>query len=452
MRPRSLPLFKKILIANRGEIAVRVIRACKELDIESIAVYSVADKDSLHVKLADQAICIGPGDPTKSYLSIPAIISAAEISGAEAIHPGYGFLSENADFSEICEANGIAFIGASPENIRLMGDKSSAKDTMKKLNVPVVPGSDGVVKDEEDLKKIAKETGYPLLIKASAGGGGRGMRVVNEESQLVSAYKTATNEAINAFGNGDVYVEKLILKPRHVEIQILADKTGHAIHLGERDCSIQRRHQKLIEEAPSPVLDEVLREKMGSAAVRAAQGIKYQGAGTVEFLVDKDQNFYFMEMNTRIQVEHPVTEMVTGIDLIKQQISIAATNKLDLTQEDVSFSGHAIEFRINAEDHEKGFIPSPGKISLFFPPGGKGIRNDSYVYPEYVVTPNYDSLIGKLVVWGRDRDEAIKRSRRALEEYAVEGIKTTIPFHQIVLDNEQFVSGDFDTHFVDDHF
>jgi acetyl-CoA carboxylase, biotin carboxylase subunit len=445
-------LFKKILIANRGEIAVRIIRACKELDILSVAVYSEADRESLHVKLADEAICIGPADPKKSYLHIPAIISAAEISGAQAIHPGYGFLSENADFSEICMANGIVFIGASPDNIRMMGDKSKAKETMKKYKVPVVPGSEGIVKNETHLKKIAKETGYPLLIKASAGGGGRGMRVVEKESDLLSAYDTASNEALNAFGNGEAYVEKLIEKPRHVEIQILSDKTGHAVHLGERDCSIQRRHQKLLEEAPSPILTDELRQKMGEAAIRAAQGIKYQGAGTVEFLVDKHLNFYFMEMNTRIQVEHPVTEMITGIDLIKQQISIAANNRLDLKQEDITFSGHAIEFRINAEDHERNFIPNPGKVELFFPPGGKGVRNDSYVYPEYVVTPNYDSLIGKLIIWGQDREEAIMRSKRALEEYAVEGIKTTIPFHQLVLENEQFNSGDFDTSFVDDHF
>ncbi|RAP32740.1 acetyl-CoA carboxylase biotin carboxylase subunit, partial [Candidatus Marinamargulisbacteria bacterium SCGC AAA071-K20] len=300
--------------------------------------------------------------------------------------------------------------------------------------------------------KIAKESGYPLLIKASAGGGGRGMRVVQTADDLITAYNTASNEALTVFGNGEVYVEKLILKPRHVEIQILADKTGHAVHLGERDCSIQRRHQKLLEEAPSPILTQELREKMGEAAIRAAKGIKYQGAGTVEFLVDAEKNFYFMEMNTRIQVEHPVTEMITGIDLIKQQISIAATNKLVLKQEDITFSGHAIEFRINAEDHERNFIPTPGKIELFFPPGGKGVRNDSYVYPEYVVTPHYDSLIGKLIIWGQDRDEAIKRSRRALEEFAIEGVKTTIPFHQLVLENEQFISGDFDTHFVDDHF
>lgn len=442
-------MFKKILIANRGEIAVRIIRACKELEIASVAVYSDVDRDSMHVKLADEAICIGPSSPKASYLNIPALIAAAEVTGAEAIHPGYGFLSENADFSEICAANGIVFIGASPENIRLMGNKSQAKKTMQKLGVPTVPGSDGLVKSEAHLKEIAKETGYPLLIKASAGGGGRGMRVVQQEKELIESYRMATNEAASAFGNGDVYVEKLIQKPRHVEIQILSDKHGNTIHLGERECSIQRRHQKLIEEAPSPVLTQDIRDKMGDAAVLAAKGIGYQGAGTVEFLLDKDRNFYFMEMNTRIQVEHPVTEAVTGVDLVKAQIRIAYTGILDIQQSDISFHGHAMEFRLNAEDSTKRFAPCPGRIDLFLPPGGKGIRTDSFIYPGFNVPPFYDSLLGKLIVWGADRDETIKRARRALDEFIIDGIPTTIPFFKEVLHHPDFVSGDFDTHFVD---
>ncbi|NBV83459.1 acetyl-CoA carboxylase biotin carboxylase subunit, partial [bacterium] len=356
-------MFKKILIANRGEIALRVIRACRELGIKSVAIYSEADRDSLHVKLADEAICVGPASPKESYLNIPRVISAAEVSGAEAIHPGYGFLSENAHFSEVCRANKIVFIGASPENIRLMGNKSEAKATMKRFNVPTVPGSDGIVESEDQLEDIAERTGFPLMIKASAGGGGKGMRVVTEQSQLKELYTLATNEAKSAFGNGDVYIEKFIENPRHVEIQILSDPTGHAIHLGERDCTIQRRHQKLIEEAPSPVLDAELREKMGNAAVTVASELKYTGAGTVEFLVDRHLNFYFMEMNTRIQVEHPVTELITSVDLVKEQIRIAATGKLRLQQSDVKFSGHAIEFRINAEDPTRHFAPCPGKIN-----------------------------------------------------------------------------------------
>jgi acetyl-CoA carboxylase, biotin carboxylase subunit len=442
-------VFKKILIANRGEIAVRIIRACKELGILSVAVYSEADRHSIPVKLADESICIGPAASKASYLNIPAIIAACEVTGAEAVHPGYGFLSESAEFSEICLANNIVFIGASPENIRLMGNKSQAKDTMIKFNVPTVPGSKGIVKSEDDLRRIAKETKYPLLIKASAGGGGRGMRAVHEESELIDAYHMASNEAASAFGNGEVYVEKLIQKPRHIEIQILSDRHGHAVHLGERECSIQRRHQKLIEEAPSVVLDDTLRSKMCEAALNAAKAIKYQGAGTVEFLVDINRDFYFMEMNTRIQVEHPVTEAITGIDLVKQQICIAAHDKLMLKQEDVKFTGHAIEFRINAEDHTKGFAPCPGTIELFLPPGGKGVRNDSFVYPGYRVPPNYDSLIGKLIVWGQTRDEAIKRGRRALEEYIIDGVATTIPFHQIVLANPRFIDGNYDTNFID---
>ncbi|NBV42674.1 acetyl-CoA carboxylase biotin carboxylase subunit [bacterium] len=442
-------MFKKILIANRGEIALRVIRACKELGIKSVAIYSEADKDSLHVKLADEAVCVGPASPKESYLNIPRVISAAEVTGAQAIHPGYGFLSENAYFSEVCQANNIVFIGASPENIRLMGNKSEAKATMKRFNVPTIPGSDGVVSSEEQLEAVAKQTGFPLIIKASAGGGGKGMRVVDNPALLKEAYTIATTEAKSAFGNGDVYIEKFIENPRHVEIQILSDPTGHAIHLGERDCSVQRRHQKLIEESPSPVLDETLRKKMGEAAVTVASQLKYTGAGTVEFLVDKHRNFYFMEMNTRIQVEHPVTEMVTATDLVKHQILIAATGKLSLKQSDIQLKGHAIEFRINAEDHTRHFAPSPGKINLFLPPGGIGTRVDSHIYPGYVVPPYYDSLLGKLIVWAENRNEAIKRAQRALDEFIVDGVHTTIPFHLLVLQNPQFLSGDFDTSFVD---
>ena len=442
-------MFKKILIANRGEIALRVIRACRELGVKSVAIYSEADRDSLHVKLADEAICVGPASPKESYLNIPRVISAAEVSGAEAIHPGYGFLSENAHFSEVCAANNIVFIGASPENIRLMGNKSEAKSTMKRFNVPTVPGSEGIVESEDQLDAIAALTGFPLMIKASAGGGGKGMRIVQSQKQLHELYTLATNEAKSAFGNGEMYIEKFIENPRHVEIQILSDPTGHAIHLGERDCTIQRRNQKLIEEAPSPVLNETLREKMGTAAVTVASALKYTGAGTVEFLVDRHLNFYFMEMNTRIQVEHPVTELITSIDLVKEQIRIAATGKLLLQQSDIRFHGHAIEFRINAEDHTRHFAPCPGKINLFLPPGGIGVRVDSHIYPGYVVPPFYDSLLGKLIVWGSDRTEAIARAKRALDEFIIDGVHTTIPFHIQVLQHPQFISGDFDTSFIE---
>ncbi|RAP31841.1 acetyl-CoA carboxylase biotin carboxylase subunit [Candidatus Marinamargulisbacteria bacterium SCGC AG-414-C22] len=445
-------LFNKILIANRGEIAVRVIRACKELGISSVAVYSDVDKDSLHVKLADESICIGPAQPKESYLSIPAIISAAEVTGAEAIHPGYGFLSENAEFSRICKSNKITFIGATPENIRLMGNKSQAKKTMKKLGVPTVPGSEGVIRSESELHKVAEETGYPLLLKASAGGGGKGMRVVEHERDLLDAYNLAYNEAVSSFGNGDIYVEKLIEEPRHVEIQILADKKGNVIHLGERECSIQRRHQKLVEETPSPVVNNKLRKKMGDVSVKIGQGIKYQGAGTVEYLLDKHGHFYFMEMNTRIQVEHPITEVITGVDLVKEQIRVAANFELALKQRDITFTGHAMEFRINAEDHTKSFAPSPGKVELFLPPGGKGVRTDSFIYPGFVVSPYYDSMLAKLIVWGYDRAETLQRANRALEEFVIDGVKTTIPFHQELIKNDDFVEGDFDTHFVDNFF
>jgi acetyl-CoA carboxylase, biotin carboxylase subunit len=442
-------VFKKILIANRGEVAIRIIRACKELNIKCVAVYSEADKNSFHVRLADEAVCIGPANPQQSYLNVPVLISAAEIVGADAIHPGYGFLSENADFSEICSDHNIVFIGASPENIRLMGDKSRAKRTMKKIGVPVVPGSDGIVNSVKELERIAKETGFPLMIKASAGGGGKGMRIVEDPDKLVELFHIAMNEAKASFGNGDIYVEKFIVKPRHVEIQILSDKKGNAIHLGERDCSVQRRHQKLIEESPSPFLKDKVRKKMADAAIKAAKAIKYQGAGTVEFLVDKNQDFYFMEMNTRLQVEHPVTEMITSLDLVKEQIIIAATQKLKLKQGDITFSGHAIEMRINAEDHTKNFMPCPGEISVFFPPGGPGVRVDTHIYPGYSIPSHYDSLLGKLIVWGKDRNEALNRANRSLGEFIIDGIHTTIPFHKIVLNHEKFVEGNFDTSFVE---
>ncbi|MBT3260769.1 acetyl-CoA carboxylase biotin carboxylase subunit [bacterium] len=445
-------MFKKVLIANRGEIAIRIIRACKELDCKTVAIYSEADKESLHVKLADESYCIGPALPSKSYLNIPAIISVAEVSGADALHPGYGFLSESAYFSELCQDHKITFIGPSPQNISLMGDKSQAKITMRKFNVPVVPGSVGVIKSEQDLESVAKKTGYPLLIKAVAGGGGKGMRIVTEQEQLIEMYNIAVAEALSAFNNGEMYVEKYIEEPRHIEIQILSDKKGNAIHLGERDCSIQRRHQKLIEESPSPFLDAKLREKMGAAAVAAAKGIKYQGAGTIEFVVDKKKNFYFIEMNTRIQVEHPVTEMVTNVDLIKEQIKIAATGKLTLKQSDIKLQGHALEMRINAEDYQKNFMPCPGKIKLYLPSGGIGVRVDSHLYQGYTVPPNYDSLLGKLIVWGKDRQEALKRAERALDEFVIDGLPTTIPFHQLVLKNEKFRKGDFDTSFIAKNF
>lgn len=445
-------MFKKILIANRGEIAVRVIRACKELGVKSVAIYSEADKDSLHVQIADESICVGPSAPNKSYLNIPAIIAAAEVTGAEAIHPGYGFLSENAYFSEVCKANKIQFIGATAENIRLMGNKSMAKKTMQKYKVPTVPGSDGIIESPKELDEVAEKTGYPLMIKASAGGGGKGMRIVHNHGELHELYDMAVNEARAAFGNGDIYVEKFIEEPRHVEIQVLSDSRGNAIHLGERDCSIQRRHQKLIEESPSPILDPKLRKRMGEAAVKAASSIKYEGVGTIEFLVDKHKNFYFMEMNTRIQVEHPVTEMVTNIDLVKEQIRLAATKKLTLKQSDIEFHGHSIELRINAEDYTKNFAPSPGKIEWFLPPGGPGVRIDTHLYPGYTVPPHYDSLLGKLIVWGKDREEAIARAIRALDEFIIIGVSTTIPFHRLVLEDPDFINGNFDTSFVDKTF
>jgi acetyl-CoA carboxylase biotin carboxylase subunit len=440
-------LFNKILIANRGEIALRVIRTCKELGIKTVAIYSEADKDSLHVTFADEAVCIGPSPSRDSYLKIPLIISAAQITGSDAIHPGYGFLAENASFSEICADSGIKFIGPSPKMINAMGDKSFAKDTMRKNGVPVIPGSDGVIADVAEGKKVAVEVGYPVIIKASAGGGGKGMRIVWEESEFDKAYQTARTEAESAFGNGDVYIEKFLENPRHVEIQVLGDMFGNVYHYGERDCSVQRRHQKLIEESPSPIIDAETRNLMGETAVLGAKSVNYEGAGTVEFLVDKHKNFYFMEMNTRIQVEHPVTELVYDVDLIRQQILVAAGEKIETLPRKPL--GHAIEFRINAEDPANGFRPSPGKIESLHFPGGFGVRVDSHIYHGYSIPPFYDSLIAKLIVWGKDRNHAIARGKRALEEFIVEGIKTTIPFHLQVLEDPRFVSGNFDTGFLE---
>lgn len=446
-------MFKKILIANRGEIALRIIRTCKELGIKTVAVYSEADRYSLHVRFADEAVCIGPGPSKESYLNIPRIIAAAEITNAEAIHPGYGFLAENAMFAEICESSGIKFIGPTPDAIEAMGDKALAKETMRKAGVPVIPGSDGVVETLEQAREIANEIGYPIMLKAAAGGGGKGMRMVRNNEELENAWQTARAEAEAAFGNPAVYIEKFIEKPRHIEIQILADEHGNVIHLGERDCSIQRRHQKLIEESPSPIVTPELREAMGQAAVKGAKSVKYRNAGTIEFLVDKDGNFYFMEMNTRIQVEHPVTEMVYGIDIVREQIRIASGEKLGIKQKQIKPNGHAIECRINAEDPFNGFRPSPGKITALHFPGGFGVRVDSHIYQEYVVPPYYDSMIAKLIVHAKNRDEAIARMLRALDEFVIEGIHTTVPFHIKILNSPQFRSGvDYDTKYIDTSF
>lgn len=442
-------MFKKILIANRGEIALRVIRACKELGIRTVAVYSEADANSLHVKFADEDVCIGPGPSSESYLNFARILSAAEITDADAIHPGYGFLAENAEFAELCAACKIKFIGPSPEAIAKMGDKSEAKRTMRQAGVPCVPGSEGLVTDAAEARAIAEEIGYPVIIKAAAGGGGRGMRVAHTPIALSTAFSMAQSEAEKAFGNPGVYIEKYIENPKHVEVQVLGDEHGNVVYLGERDCSVQRRHQKLIEESPCCVLDEATRRKIGEAAVRAAQAVGYANAGTVEFLLDKDKNFYFMEMNTRLQVEHPVTEQVTLIDLVQAQIRIAAGEKLPIRQEDVVLVGHAIECRINAENPDKGFIPSPGKIVTYHVPGGPGVRIDSHCYEEYVVPPFYDSMIAKLIAWAPTRAECIARMRRALDEFVVEGIATTIPFHRAVMDSEEFLKGTFGTNFVE---
>ncbi len=441
-------MFHKVLIANRGEIAVRIIRACKELGIKTVAVYSQADVHSLHVKLADESVCIGPAPSAQSYLNINAIISAAELTDAEAIHPGYGFLSENAKFAEVCEKCGITFIGPTAESMRIMGDKISARQAVIKQGVPILPGTKEGVKTVEDAVKVAKEIGFPVIIKATAGGGGRGMKIVHSQAALPNAFATARAEAQSGFGNPEVYIERYCEKPRHVEIQILGDKHGNVIHLGERDCSIQRRHQKLIEEAPSTVVTPEIRKAMGDAAVRAAAAVGYNSAGTVEFLVDKQNNFYFMEMNTRIQVEHPVTEMITGVDLVREQIRSAAGIPLRFKQEDIKFRGHAIECRINAEDPFK-FTPCPGKITAYHPPGGFGVRVDSFVYDQYSVVPNYDSLIGKLIVHADTREEAIKRMARALDEFRIEGIKTTIFFHKRIMAHKDFIEGDIDTSFLE---
>ncbi|OGC23925.1 acetyl-CoA carboxylase biotin carboxylase subunit [candidate division WOR-1 bacterium RIFOXYB2_FULL_42_35] len=445
-------MFKKILIANRGEIAVRIIRAAKEMGIGTVVVYSEADKDSLHVKLANQAFCVGPAAPNKSYLNIPSIMSVAEVAGVDAIHPGYGFLAENSKFVEICEASGIKFIGPRIDAMQRMGDKATARKTVAKVGVPVVPGSDGIISDENKALRIAEKIGFPVAIKATAGGGGKGLRVAWDKDEFVHLMRTARAEAGAAFGNPEVYIEKFIEEPRHIEVQILADSHGNIIHLGERDCSIQRRHQKLVEEALSPAVDDKLRRKLGDAAIRAAKSVNYMSAGTIEFIFDRHGKFYFMEMNTRVQVEHPVTEMVTNVDIIREQILIAAGEKLTLKQGDIKFQGHAIECRINAENHERGFMPCPGEIKAYLAPGGLGVRVDSHVYPGYVIQPHYDSLIAKLIVWGKDRPEAIRRMARALDEYVIDGISTTIPFHLDVMRNEAFASGNVTTKFVEEHF
>ncbi|SFB20162.1 acetyl-CoA carboxylase, biotin carboxylase subunit [Cohnella sp. OV330] len=441
----------KILVANRGEIAVRIIRACRELGISTVAVYSEGDRESLHLKLADEAYCIGPIASKDSYLNLTNIMSVATLTECDAIHPGYGFLSENADFADICETCNIVFIGPSAEAISRMGDKAVAKQTMKDADVPVIPGSDGLVEDIDEAIRVAREIGYPVIIKATAGGGGRGIRLADDEEMLVREISTAQQEAQKAFGNSGVYLEKYLTGMKHVEIQIIADKHGNVCHLGERDCSVQRRRQKLVEEAPCPVMTPELRERMGQAAVRAARAVNYSGAGTIEFLLGPDGNFYFMEMNTRIQVEHPVTELITGIDLIKEMISIAEGRPLSFTQEEVRFDGWSIECRINAEDPDRGFMPSPGRIGFYLPPGGPGVRVDSGAYPGYMISPHYDSMIAKLIVWGPTREEAIARARRALGEFMIEGVKTTIPFHLKLLNHPIFNKGTFDIKFLEEH-
>jgi len=441
-------MFKKILIANRGEIALRVIRTCKEMGIKTVAVYSTADKDSLHVRFADEAVCVGPASSTDSYLKVPNIIAAAEITNADAIHPGYGFLSENADFSRVCQEHDIKFIGALPEQIEGMGDKASAKATMIKAKVPTVPGSKGLLKDLKDAIKTAAKVGYPVMIKATAGGGGKGMRVCWNDEELEVNWHSARQEAAAAFGNDGMYMEKFIEEPRHIEIQIAADQYGNACHMSERDCSIQRRHQKLVEETPSPFMTDALRKKMGEAAKKAALAVNYEGVGTVEFLVDKHRNFYFMEMNTRIQVEHTITEEVINFDLVKEQIKIAAGEKI--SGKDYFPNGHSIQCRINAENPFKNFMPSPGKITNYHAPGGHGVRIDAHVYAGYTIPPFYDSMISKLITVAQTREEAILKMKRALEEYVIEGVHTTIPFHQQLLENEKFLEGDFTTKFMED--
>lgn len=440
-------MFKKILVANRGEIALRIIRTCKEMGIKTVAVYSTVDKDSLHVRFADEAVCIGSAPSKDSYLNIPRIIAAAEITNADAIHPGYGFLSENAEFSRICEEYNIKFIGASPEMINKMGDKATAKATMADAGVPTIPGSDGLLKDLDQGLRVAEEIGYPVILKATAGGGGRGMRIVKQPGEFKKAWDDARQESAAAFGNNGLYLEKFVEEPRHIEIQIIGDSRGRACHLSERDCSIQRRHQKLVEETPSPFITDELRDKMGLAAIKGAEAIKYEGAGTIEFLVDKHRNFYFMEMNTRIQVEHPITEEVTDFDLIKEQIKVAAGETI--SGRNYYPKLYAMECRINAEDPANGFRPSPGKIVNLHLPGGRGVRIDSHVYAGYVIPPNYDSMIAKLIISGQSREEVIVRMKRALEEFVIDGIKTTIPFHLALLDDEDFKKGNFTTKFLE---
>ncbi len=442
-------MFSKILIANRGEIAVRIIRACKELNIRTVAVYSEVDRDSLHARLADEAVCIGSGPATNSYLNIPSIISAAEITDVEAIHPGYGFLAENAHFAEICESCQIKFIGPSPELIRLMGDKMAARETMRKAGLPVTPGSIAIIKSKEEALRIAHRVKYPVIIKAAAGGGGKGMRICHNDVRLISALMTAQAEAEASFGNPNVYIEKYVDEPRHIEFQIIGDNYGRIVHLRERDCSIQRRHQKLLEESPSPAIDHKLRKKIGELAIRGAKVVNYRNVGTIEFLLDKNNEFYFMEMNTRVQVEHPVTEMITGIDIVKEQIRVSAGEKLSFQQDDIEFEGHAIECRINAEDPMNHFAPCPGKIETLNLPGGPKVRVDTHIYQNYVVSPYYDSLLAKLIVHGKNRKEAIGIMKRALDEFIIEPIKTTIPFHKQVLNNQPFIDGKFSTHFVE---
>ena len=442
-------MYKKILIANRGEIALRIIRACHELGIKTVAVYSTADEYSLHVKFSDEAVCIGPPPSNESYLNIPRILAAAEITHADAIHPGYGFLAENAEFSRICQDNGFVFIGPTAEIINAMGNKSEAKKIMKSCGVPVIPGSNDVLNDVGEARNLAEKVGYPVMIKASAGGGGRGIRLVKSQDELESAFGSAKAEAKNAFNNGDLYLEKFVENPRHIEVQILADSSGNTVHLGERECTIQRRHQKLIEESPSVIVDSDLRKKLGTSAINAAKTVKYVGVGTVEFLVDKNLNYFFMEMNTRIQVEHPVTEMVSGVDLIKQQIRMHVGKSFPSFLEKFQLRGHAIECRINAEDPANDFVPSPMEITSFHMPGGKGVRVDSHAYAGYQIPTYYDSMIGKLIVFSSSRERAIIRMERALEECIIEGPKTTIPFHQAIMRDEQFISGNFDTSFLD---
>ncbi|MEK5523471.1 acetyl-CoA carboxylase biotin carboxylase subunit [Heyndrickxia sp. FSL W8-0423] len=443
-------MIKKVLIANRGEIAVRIIRACRDLGIEAVAVYSEADKDALHVQLADEAYCIGPKSSKDSYLNVTNIISVAKLTGCDAIHPGYGFLAENADFAELCRECNIIFIGPSPEAISKMGTKDIARETMKEAGVPIVPGSNGIINNIEEAIELANSMDYPVIIKATAGGGGKGIRVANNEDELIKGINITQQEAATAFGNPGVYIEKYIQDFRHVEIQVMADQHGNVIHLGERDCSIQRRLQKLLEESPSPALTPEIREKMGEAAVKAAKAVDYTGAGTIEFIYDhRNQIFYFMEMNTRIQVEHPVTELVTGVDLVKEQILVASGQPLSIKQEDITFSGWAIECRINAENPAKNFMPSAGKIEMYLPPGGLGIRIDSAAYPGYEIPPYYDSMIAKVISYGSTREKAIARMKRALSEFAVEGVHTTIPFHLRLLEHETFVKGDFNTKFLE---